>query len=141
LNTREVFRQLLRMTEQTPCPFQRLPQPCFAHRLQQVIHRASLKGLNGVLVVRRNDNDSRELGPAQLSHQLKASHTGHLQIQQNDVRMLGFNELQRRGPVFRLASNLHALTGLQLLSEDASRYRFIVHDQNAHEISFGAPGV
>jgi len=67
---------------------------------------------------------------ADLADHFEAAHFGHLEIQQNQVRVLAGDALQRRYAVVRLAHHVNAAHGFQLLAQHFARDRLVVHDES-----------
>ena len=71
-------------------PVERIPQALRFHRLEQVVHRMRLEGIQRVLAVSRGEDDCRRLLQLQqVARRLHAIHAGHTDIHQHDIRLPG----------------------------------------------------
>ncbi|KAG1540470.1 hypothetical protein G6F50_014360 [Rhizopus delemar] len=106
-------------------------QPLVADRLQQVIHRALLEGVDGVLIV---GGPEHHLGTrAQLGQRARhfdATDAGHADVEEGDVRLLLGQLLQRRGAVFAFGHQLQLRPqAAQLLPQRLPQQFLVVSDQ------------
>ena len=66
---------------------------------------------------------------ADLADDFKAAHLGHLEIQQDEVRVLTGDLLQRRCAVVRFGNHLNARDRFQFVAQHLASDRLVVHDQ------------
>src|SRR5437879_11098444 len=67
-----------------------------AHRLEQVVERVQLEGLDGVPVVRGDEDDARRLlERSEVARYLEPAHAGHLDVEQEHLRAARRNALDR----------------------------------------------
>ena len=67
-------------------PTYRLGEPFGAHRLEHVVDRVQLEGVDGVLLVRGHEDDRRWLlEPAEHLGQLQAAEPRHLDVEEDRV--------------------------------------------------------
>jgi hypothetical protein len=80
-----------------PGPLHRLCEPPAVHRLQQVVHGLQPEGFHRILVVRRHENEMRQVHALfpQLPDDAHAVQTGHLHIQKDHVRFQLLNLFYR----------------------------------------------
>jgi hypothetical protein len=78
-------------------------EPLGVGRLQQIVDRALFEGLDGVLVVRGDEHDVR---PArQRARRLDAVHRGHVDVEEDDVRLEALRERDGLAAVGGLADD------------------------------------
>ena len=106
-----------------------LPEPLFADRFQQIIHRSGFERLDGVLVERGDDHDHGQVSAAQFPHHFEAAHDRHLEVEQHQVRLERGDLLQGLLAVLCLPDDHHVRNGLQFLPQHAPRDGLIVHDE------------
>ncbi len=106
-------------------------QALVAYRLEQVIHRALLECIDGVLVVGSNEHHlgaRTQLG--QRARDLDAADTGHADIEESDVRLLLGQLLQRAGAVLALGHQLQVRPQpAKLLHQRLPQQFFVFSDQ------------
>src|SRR6202021_3539481 len=115
-----------------PGPLNGIPQPFAAHRLQQIVDRARVKCLKGVLVISGDDYDHRHVRPAlEISDYLQPAHHGHLKIQQDKVGMIRRYFFQSESAIVRLSDDFHVVERSELLAQYLPRNRLVVPDQRS----------
>src|SRR6516225_8914432 len=75
-------------------------------RLQQIIERARFKSSKSVLVVSGNENHGRRHIAAQHFENIESVASGHLHVEENQVRLCSANFGERLQPGSRLSHNL-----------------------------------
>ncbi len=84
-------------------------EPRQVHRLQQVVHRVDLEGLDRALVVGRHEDHLGTGGlGGQLPRRLEPGEPGHLQVQEDHVRMEPGHRFEGLDAVVGLAGHLDA---------------------------------
>jgi hypothetical protein len=114
-----------------------------AHRLngfQQIVHCVDLKRFDGVLIVRRHEDQGQSWGPTieQSTCHLKASQAGHLDIEENQRWLVMLNGGEGFQAVAGLGHHFHIGELAKLKAQFVARQLFIVHHQ--HTQGGGAPG-
>jgi hypothetical protein len=74
-------------------------QPIDGKRFQEIVNRAYLKGFESILVIRGNENDQWDSRPGQLVQNFKTVQSGHLDIEQNKIRLLALYGFQCLYPI------------------------------------------
>jgi hypothetical protein len=95
---------------------ERLFEAFAAHRLQKVIQRAGFEGADGVLVVRRHNNDDRQRAIGKALNHFEASQPGHLQIQKYQVGAKLGDARQGLCAIFRFGHDLDIREVRQLVA-------------------------
>jgi hypothetical protein len=79
----------------------------------------------------RDDDDAREGCAVEIADNLEAAHSGHLQIEKNQVWLEGANEVERLPAGLCFANYLNVAEFLQFLPQDLSSNRLVVHHQGS----------
>lgn len=126
----ECFRVPARMAYGGTDFFDSLPQAFLANGLEQVIRCASLKGAQGVMVVGRHKDDAgRERG--ETAHHFEAIAVGHLDIEEDQVRMSGANQFDGLRSGAGVAGDLDARNLGEFFREHLAGDRLIVHNNRS----------
>ena len=90
-------RGLGRAVDGADHPAYGLGEPVGAHRLEHVVDRVQVEGLDGVLLV-GGDEDDRRRGPEAAEHlgQLEPGQAGHLDVEEDRVDRALLQDPQRR---------------------------------------------
>ena len=64
------------------------------HRFQEIVNRVQLERLDREVVVRRHERHQRKRRPGDATDNVEAAQFGHLQIEERQMRTLGFDERQ-----------------------------------------------
>jgi len=120
------FRDLQGLPHKALSPFHRLPEPGFAHRLQEIIDGACLKRFNRMLVKRSNDYNHRQTRPAQIPDHLKTAHCRHLEIEKHEIRLQIHDLLQGLPAILGFTDNFNVRQEFQFFPEDLPGNLFIV---------------
>ena len=103
-------------------------QPRAVHRLQQVIERRELEGIDRVLI-ERGAEDHRGPRLAERRGDVEAAGAGHLDVEQHQIgRQLG-DLLRRLHAVFRFADDFDVGMRAQQLLQPLARRLLVVDDQ------------
>jgi len=101
----------------------------------QVVHGIDLKRLDRVAVVRSDENDGgRPLQDLQVSCEFDSAHFGHVDVDQDDLRFAGGDDLQALHAVRRFARNgVRQLCAavLQKFAQTVARRFLVVDDDHA----------
>ena len=115
--------------------FQRGRESLGAHRLEQIVERVQLEGLDGMPVVRGDEDDARRLlERSEVARHLEPAHAGHLDVEQQDLRAARRNALHRLEAVACLADDVGrqlARDVVEQLLQPFARRRFVVGDEDA----------
>ena len=89
-------------------PLQSLREPFFVDRLQQVVDRFQAEGLNRVLVIRRGQHEvrQREAHLTGFADDAQSIQSGHLNVQEGDVRLQVLDQAQGFQSVFARPDDL-----------------------------------
>ena len=121
-------RQRFPRRDARPGSCQRLGQALRAERLQQVVDRVHLKGLDRVLVV-GGDEDHRCLAADQLEN-VEAIEFRHLDVEEEQIGLLFGDGLHRLEAVAALGNHLDIGMLPEQLSQQRPRQLLIVHDDH-----------
>lgn len=112
-------------------PGQCLFEPLVVVGLQEIIDGGHVERLNGVLVVSGRKDDRRHVLRPHLAHHVDPREAGHLDIEEDEVRVQAVDDFDRFAAVRGLADDLGArLAGEQILQPLPGRL-FVVDDKNA----------
>src|SRR5208283_399521 len=99
-------------------------------RLEQVVKRVYLEGMNGVLVVSGGEYDLwHVVEPLQ---QFEPGHAGHLYVKEDHVRYKLADKLKRLLAVACLAGNLYFRMDSQEARQLGARQALVVYHQGSH---------
>lgn len=111
-------------------PRHRLGQPRFGRRLEHVVDRAALEGIQCVLAVRGDERDVRQA--LHLGRRGQTVHAGHFDVEEGDVgpvlhdRAYGFFAMTRLGHDAQLRPQ-----GSEAVAQLRTQQRFVVGDDGA----------
>ncbi|MNM28565.1 hypothetical protein D3C81_390810 [compost metagenome] len=109
---------------------QRLLEALLAERFQQVIERMAFEGLQGVLVVGR-DEDQARLCAYQFRH-FEAVQARHLDVEEHQLRLQFRDGLDGLEAVGAFGHDLDIVVARQIFAQHAARQQFIVDDGYPH---------
>ena len=115
--------------DEPPRALDRDLEPRRIHRLQQVVDRVHLERLDGVLIVRRDEDDVRRR--VRLEHpprDLEAGQPRHLDVEEHDVRLQAVDGRQRLDAVAGLADDLDAADLAEQVAQLVARELLVVHE-------------
>ena len=125
-----------RLLNQLPGAFQRFLQAGFTNRLQEIVDGAGVQRFDRVLVERSHDNDHRDVGSkGHVLDDFEAAHTGHLQVEKNDIRMQRRDAFQRRRASGRFANHLDVFVQVEFIAQDLPCNRFVVDDERSQHVT------
>ena len=108
-------------------------EPVGIDGLEQVVERLDRERIDGVLRMRRHEDDRRRLAPfAQVRRGLETGSAGHLHVEEDDVVGELPRQLDRFGGARRLADHPHVGMRLEQVAKLGSRRRLVVDDQRAN---------
>ena len=103
-----------------------------AEGLQQVVEGSHFESLQGVGIVGGDEDDDRPPVGLDSSRSSKPSMTGHLHVEEQEVRRLARDGLERfRSRRRNAPANLDVRLPLEKLQEAPSRRRLVVDDERA----------
>jgi hypothetical protein len=106
-------------------------EPLAVERLEQVIHRVHVEGLERVLIVGRHEHHGRHpVGTHRLNH-IKPGAPRHLDVEKHEIRLLADDRLHRLIAVRRLANHLHAHLVSEQRPHAFAGKRFVITDEGA----------
>ena len=111
---------------------QRLLETIAAERLQQVVDRVHLEGLQRVLVVGGDEHDRRHPIGADLLDDAKAVAHRHLHVEEHQIGMLMLNRADRLLAVGAFADELDVFFLRQQPDDTLARHRFVVHHHRSN---------
>src|SRR5207249_166437 len=88
----------------------RTSQAAPVHRLEEIVRRVELKGLDGVLIIGCAEDDLRQGAGGNGVDDLESAAARHLDVEQNEVRLQSLDRLNRGQAVLCLAD--HGDTGM-----------------------------
>ena len=109
----------------------RLQHALAVEGLQQVIDGVDLKGADGVLVEGGGEDDLREAGllVEEFFEDGEAIEAGHLDVEEDDVGLVGADEVDGLDAVGALGEDLDAFGGLEQVEELLAGEGFVVDDE------------
>ena len=110
--------------------FDRLVNAAAVERLQQVIDSVYLKGTHGVLVecCRKDDLRQLHLLIEQLLDDGKAVESWHLHIKEDQVRLMGADQVDGLDAVRALRKHLHTARFFKQVEKLLPRERLVIYD-------------
>ena len=121
-------------------PGQRLLEPRRVHRLEQVIDGVDLERLDGVLVEGGDEHQRRRLlllAFEQAPGHLEPAQPGHLDVEEDQVRLVTVDGGQRLDAVARLRHDFHVAELLELVAQLVARELLVVTTMHAKRASCG----
>ena len=112
-------------------PGERGLEALLLERLEQVVQRARLECLEGVALVRGDEDDRREGPLLQPGRYIETGLLRHLDVEEHDVRPHPVYGGRRLRAFRALAHHLHVGVLRQQGAEARTRERLVVHDQRA----------
>src|SRR5215469_15280683 len=100
--------------------------------LQQIVDRADLEGFERIVIVGRHEHDERQILRSQRARQRHAGHGIHLDVEEQHVRRLLADRLERGAAVAVLADHPQVRLPLAALAHRTPRCRLIVDDDDVH---------
>ena len=116
-------------------------------RLEQVVDRAALEGVDRVLVVGGDEHDLRaRAGLGRGGGDFQAGQARHADVEEGDVRLVLGDRFQRAGAVLALGDDLAARgqASAQLVDQRLAQQRFVFGDDAGAQVALrhgGAPAV
>ena len=109
-----------------------LGEPVLAHRLEHVVDRVELEGVDGVVVVRRDEHDRRRgAEPGQHAGELQPGQAGHADVGEDRVDAPGLQHPQRLGGVVGRGDAADARVALEQPGELVESGPLVVDDEHA----------
>jgi hypothetical protein len=112
-----------------PQPADRALEPPLVEGLEQIVGRDHLERFEGILVVGRYENDRRHLVDADPLDHAEAIAAGHLDIEEDHVRLQVPNGGHGLTGVPTLADDLHVGELGQHAAQEAPRDRLVIHHE------------
>src|SRR5438105_3074321 len=98
-------------------------------RLQEVVHRTRLERLDGVLVVGGDEHHHRQRLLRQVRQHLETRHTGHLDVEEHEVRLVLLDGREGLAASRALRDDLEIGRVAQAQLDPAARQPLVVDDQ------------
>ena len=114
-------------------PCQRLLQPPHVDGLEQVVDGVDLERLERVLVEGGDEHDHRRIGIAleQAAGDLEAAQARHLDVEEDEVRLVRLDRADRLATVGGGGDDLHVLMRLEAQAKPLGSQRLVVNDERA----------
>ncbi len=103
-------------------------QTGFIYGFQKIIHGAGLEGFHGVLIERSYDDDHGQAAAFEIADHFEAAHEGHLEVEEDEIRLEVGDLLQGLVAIFGFADYLDFGELFQFFAEDSAGDGFVVHD-------------
>ncbi len=104
-------------------------EPRRPNRFQKIIDCSGLECPDRVVVESGHEDDIRTSGSVQLARDFKSVHPGHLHVQEHQFGLKRLDPVNGLHSVLSLTDDVDLRSdGLDLIREDRSRDRFIVHN-------------
>jgi len=113
-------------------PGERLAEALLVERLQQIVHRAHLEGLERVGVIAGHEHDRRQMLRLQRAREVDAVQRVHLNVEEQQLRPLGADFLERGLAVGVLADHREVPLGLAEFTQHSTARRFVIDDDDVH---------
>jgi hypothetical protein len=107
-------------------------ESCIVEGLQQIVESAGLKGFESVLIVSSNENHGRRHIPAKHFENVKSVALGHLNIQENEVRLRPAYLFERLKPRSGFSDDFNVKMAPQQNSQVRTGERLIVNNHGSH---------
>src|SRR6185437_5055749 len=118
---------------------QRLSKPLRLDRLEEIVDRVDVEGLDGVLVVRGDEDDGRQpIGRDGVEH-LEAVEVGHLHVEEYKVGAVLEDRFDRFAASAALTNDRHARHVTEQRANAFPGKGFIVDDEGAHRLHVVPP--
>ena len=104
-------------------------------RLQQVVDRRELEGVNRILVVCRAEDHGRP-GRSQRRCDIESAGAGHLDVEQDQIRRQLGNSLGRLEAILGFTDDLDVAVGAEQLPQPLSGGLLVVHQHGANHVVF-----
>ena len=119
---------------------QSLMETVIVEGFEHVVDGFRFEGLDGVLVEGGDEHDEGALGAELLRH-LDAVWGRHLDVQEDQLRVFGGDEVKSRTSVLRFPHQLDLRIGFQELAESLASQGFVVDEEGADGLHVQATGV
>jgi hypothetical protein len=130
-----------RRAEPRPCSRQRGLEPIPGERFQQVVHCMNVEGAQRVAIERGDEDDARQLVRGQRQDHFEAVELRHLDVEEDEVWLVGDDGLQRGGAIAALADEHDVALGREQTTDAAPRHRLVIDDQGAERHDAAAIGL
>ena len=111
---------------------QRLRQPAIVDRFEQVIGRGGFECADRVMVVRGHEHDERHFRSGNVAQRFEAIDTGHLHVEEHQVRPLRVHRRDRRRTISILADDVDVGMVAEAQLQATPRQRLVVDDDRAY---------
>ena len=110
-------------------PLDRLPEAIVVDRFQQIVERIGVESLERELIIGGYEDHDRHVAARESLQHIEAVDSGHLYVQEDNVRRLRPNRVDCLAAVPAFSTNLYVVELLQPNLQTASRQFLIVNDQ------------
>ncbi len=110
---------------------ERALEPLVHQRLQQVVERVRVEGVDRVAVEGGHEYDHRHAGLRDAAQHLESVDARHLDVEEHEVRRVRGDRVDRLAPVRALRDDLEVVESAQAELEPAPRERLVVDDDCA----------
>jgi hypothetical protein len=124
----KVFGYLQWLALQRGGSLHRFTKARFIHGFEQVIHGAGFEGFHGVLIECGDDDDHGQAAAFEIPDHFEAAHDGHLEIEEDEIRLEGGDLLEGMAAVFGFADDLDFWKDFEFFAQDSAGDWFVVHD-------------
>ena len=107
---------------------ERALKPLVHQRLQEVIERVRVKGVDRVAVEGRHEHHHRHAGLRDAAQHLEAVDARHLDVEEHEVRRVGGDRFDRLAAIRALRDDLEVVESAQAQLEPAPRERLVIDD-------------
>ena len=107
-------------------------EPLVHQRLQQVVERVRIEGVDRIPVESSHEDDHRHAGLRDAAQHLESVDARHLDVEEHEVRRVARDRVDRLAPVCALVDDLEVTECAQAELESAPRERLVVDDDGAY---------
>src|SRR5437867_4039081 len=116
------------------CVIEGMAEPPLVDRLEDIIERMCLERLYGKLVMRRDKDNGRHVLRVERFDQAEPSESGHLDVQEDELRSQFCNRLHRFDAVAALADHFYVGFVIQHLPDAGPCERLVIDDECAYPV-------
>ncbi len=123
----------IRLTlEILPGAYERFVEALAVERLQQVVERVDVEGAQRVVIERRHKHDERHARRTDGLDDLETARAGHLDVEEDQVRLQPPDGIDRLGPGGALGDDLQPVFRREERAQPLASKGLVIGDEDAH---------